>query len=602
MRRKKTSAVLTEHALLVVWGEYAQSIGLIRKWMATPVHQKEHIHPGQRKGLQLLVATLAGLPYLQDMSRSAHPLDQDLAVAAAWGQTGWADYSGVSRSLRALSLAEAQQFIQCLRAVSQPFIDAEVALAVEREGRLVYDGDLTGIAVSKSSTTYPDVAYGHMDDAICLGYQAAVVSMRSPSYGRLWLSIEHHPGNMLSAQQAAALVQAAEAGTGRRPWRRVDLLEQRLSSLAEEDKARRTRLAKLQHKREKATANLAETQQRAQKMQNELAELEQAYQSQNRPERPTSRLARLRQQVQVYQNRCVRREQALLRAIHLCERAQERVSEHHTQLQGIQQRLEGFQQENAANPNPLQAVFRLDAGFGTWENLALLMEMGYEVYTKAFNQMNVQTLHQSWVDPTAWQPVGIAAQMQCRKEVRPAHFCYDIDLGLQRFHIGNEKPKPGVLLHFGLDPVATNGQDWFLFYNRRQTMEAGIKENKQVFFLHHLKVRSTPAIILQEACVMFAANFIRWASLWIDQQCSGSAKASLDQRNVGAKRLVQVMAHTSAEVSRNADMCLLRFTPLSCLAGKELRLPSSSTQPLLRSGKVQFFQGFRRFAKWLHNP
>ncbi len=45
-----------------------------------------------------------------------------------------------------------------------------------------------------------------------------------------------------------------------------------------------------------------------------------------------------------------------------------------------------------------------------------------------------------------------------------------------------------------------------------QTIEAGIKESKQVFYLHHLKVRSEPAISLQEAFVMFAANFIRWAS------------------------------------------------------------------------------------------
>jgi hypothetical protein len=47
----------------------------------------------------------------------------------------------------------------------------------------------------------------------------------------------------------------------------------------------------------------------------------------------------------------------------------------------------------------------------------------------------------------------------------------------------------------------------------RQTIEAGIKESKQVFYLHHIKVRSEPAIYLQECFVVFAANFIRWASI-----------------------------------------------------------------------------------------
>jgi hypothetical protein len=39
-----------------------------------------------------------------------------------------------------------------------------------------------------------------------------------------------------------------------------------------------------------------------------------------------------------------------------------------------------------------------------------------------------------------------------------------------------------------------------------------MKESKQVFYLHHLTVRSEPAISLQEALVLFASNFIRWAS------------------------------------------------------------------------------------------
>ena len=70
-----------------------------------------------------------------------------------------------------------------------------------------------------------------MDDAIRLGYQAAVVSLESPTYRRLWLSIAHHPGNTVSCSQAEALVQAAEMRTGLRPMRRTELFCQRILSV-----------------------------------------------------------------------------------------------------------------------------------------------------------------------------------------------------------------------------------------------------------------------------------------------------------------------------------------------------------------------------------
>jgi hypothetical protein len=240
-------------------------------------------------------------------------------------------------------------------------------------------------------------------------------------------------------------------------------------------------------------------------------------------------------------------------------------------------------------------VFRLDAGFGTWENVALLIELGYEVYTKANNHLTVEVLHKSLVDPQAWQPVGEKAEMQSHKDFHPENFYYPLDVGLERFQHSPTVWKQSLLLHFGLDPVADDCKRWFDYYNGRQTIEAAIKEDKHVFFLHHIKVRSIPAIILQGAFVLFAANFIRWASVWIEQQCTGSAKPTLDQRIVGTKRLVQVMAHTSAEVSRNADICLVRFSPLSCLAGKELLLPGRPARPNGLFEKVHFLHDFRRF-------
>ena len=51
----------------------------------------------------------------------------------------------------------------------------------------------------------------------------------------------------------------------------------------------------------------------------------------------------------------------------------------------LRQRLEQLERDNAENTQPVEACFRLDAGFGTYENIALLIEMGYEVYIKLHN-------------------------------------------------------------------------------------------------------------------------------------------------------------------------------------------------------------------------
>jgi hypothetical protein len=85
-------------------------------------------------------------------------------------------------------------------------------------------------------------------------------------------------------------------------------------------------------------------------------------------------------------------------------------------------------------------------------------------------------------------------------------FPYPLDVALERFWIG-DKQKHATLLHFGTDPVTADLPAWFGCYNARQTIEAGIKEGKGVFEMHHLKVRSAPGLHLQEQFPVFAASF-----------------------------------------------------------------------------------------------
>jgi hypothetical protein len=309
----------TEHAWLVLLGEYARQQGLTQALNAVPLQQKVRTHRPQTKVIEFLVAILAGLPHLEDISRDGHPLDQDGAVALAWQQAAWADYSGVSRTLQGLSMSEAQAIGAVLDRFSQPFIDEAVVTAMRTQGRLVYDGDLTGRPVSDTSTTYPGVAYGHMDDAVHLGYQAAVVSLESPIDQRLWLSVQPHPGNTVSCTQVAAMVAAAEQRTCVRPLRRTELLRQRLLTVTEqrlkaEDrlKQRQTALAQAQVRRQHRLQELAAAQAA-------VTQLAATPRPRQRPERPYSQLAQAQARVVTKQRQADRQQ-------HVVAEAQRRVS------------------------------------------------------------------------------------------------------------------------------------------------------------------------------------------------------------------------------------------------------------------------------------
>lgn len=579
------SSELTQHAFLVVWGEFGQRTGLIPKIEALKLHQKRYHHSPQGKIKEFLVATLAGLEYLKDISRSAQPLDQDRSVAQAWGETAWADASGVSRTLQSLTQAEAEQTVQALNDFSQVFIDGEVNRALWLDGELRYYGDLTGLAVSKSSRTYPQVAYGHMDDRIRLGYQAAVVSMDSPSYDRLWLSGHHHPGNWVSAQCAEEMILGAEACTQVRPWRRTELLEQRLQKVVASGLSLEQRLEERTAKVCQAAQALEQVQQQLKDQQQQVDRLTILYQEQQRPQRPTSQLAAARKKLSSLQARQPRREKALAKARQMLARNQEWLDQHRVAQSALEKRLEGFRQDNRTNPHPVRAIFCLDAGFGTYQNLALAIEMGYEVYTKLNNWKVQNSLIQQVSAETTWTPVGSEAAMVCWPQHQLEGFSYPLDVALERFTDG-DRVKHCLMIHFGATAVSQDLPAWFNFYAHRQTIEAGIKESKQVFYLNRIKVRSLPAIYLQERFVLFAANYIRWADDWLAQEASAKA---FRLEGLGMKELVQVAANTSAEVIRNSESKLLRFSKQSVYAGKELKLPVIAFQLPLPLGKSYDF-------------
>ena len=464
-----------------------------------------------------------------------------------------------------------------LEQISQPYLDTEVQVLCSQRNRLRLDGDLTGIPVSNTSRTYPHAAFGHMDDDIRLGYQAGVVSLESPTYGRLWLSVAHHPGDTVSCTQAEALVLAAEARLRLRPRRRTDLLRQRIAAFEQVVTQTGERLEKQKQAVKQAKAQLVAAEQQVQAYQTQVDELEEDYQTRQRTERPTSRLAQARKRLQAIVKRTASRTSACKQAQRRLDKTTAQWSQQQAELAALDQRLLRFEQDNAANAEAVEAEFRLDAGFGTYENVALLIEMGYDLYTKPHSHKTVVYLKQQVDDTTVWTCVGANAELVAWPALQLKHCPYALDVALERFYTGKTL-KHSALFHFGAQPVTEHLPRWFQQYNGRQTTLAGMKESKQVFYLHHLKVRCEPAIYLQEAFVMFAANFIRWASHWL-QAHTPSAPNALNVQKLGIKRQVHVAAHVSAQVSGDSAGKLLKFSEQSAFAGQLLRVVGDQPSP-----------------------
>jgi hypothetical protein len=390
---------------------------------------------------------LAGFPHLQDISRSAHPLDQDQMVAEAWGQPAWADYSGVSRTLQRLSESEVEAITGVLNSVSQPFIDQETALARQRSGRLIYDADLTGRPISSPSSTYPGAAFGYMGDGVALGYQMALVSLHSPTYGRLWLTNQLHPGDTVSATQTQALVQAAECRTGLRPRRRTALVAMRLAAAQRTSKAAdeqyQTSYEELRMLQDKDRDAIIEW--RA--WQHQVCELEAEYTQTGRQSTAHDKLTRARRKVAMYEGRLPRLQQALVCAQRRLQRHEQTLHDASAEVERLRSHHQRLLEENHTNVQPIQALFRLDSGFASRENIAWLMEMGYDLYTKARSAHLPNRLAAAVTPASLWQRVGGNATLTAwTKTTVDDHFIYPLNVALARYQTG-ETTRHAVLVH-----------------------------------------------------------------------------------------------------------------------------------------------------------
>jgi len=546
----------TEHGMLVAFGEFLQQHGFLDRLRQVLVPQKTHAFSPQDKLIELLIGIMSGIEHLQDLNHGPRPLTKDAAVAQAWGIERFAHFTTVGRTLAACDEQTVVATEAAIQAFSRPFVESAVHELLRRGQRVVYDLDLTGQPVSSTSTTYPDAAFGWMDDQVRLGYQLARVSLLTHTGERIWLAGFHHPGDMVSSSCLKELVQAAEARTGVRPQRRPEWVSQRITA-QQECIARTRRLAnqqqvKLRRLQQTHTTLIGKTYHGRQLLKGPISPKKQA---------------RLQVQVTNWQKRLPRLVKQLAQTQQVLATHQARLAEQETELAALRAWQAQLSTENEANPNPPAIAVRIDAGFASGENLTWLLEMGYAPNTKAPNARTTTALRAQLPRGATWEKVGDNAEMVLIGE-RQLHGCpYPLTVALERFKIGRTF-KYATLVRVGAAPSLP---DWFAQYNARQTIEAGNKEFKGTFFVQHLMSRSAAGIQLQVLFTGLAANVVRWAQPWL-ASCAADPTPTVRRTLSSPKALVRVAANATALVQQTHEGTTVLFGPRSALPGAAFAL------------------------------
>jgi hypothetical protein len=543
--------------MLVAFGEFLQQHGLLERLRQVPVPQRTHDYKPQDKLIEFLAGIMSGIEHLQDLNGGPRPLAQDVAVAQAWGLEAFAHFTTVGRTLAACDEQTVAVTEAAISAFSRPFVETTVYELLRRGQSLVYDLDLTGQPVSSTSTTYPEAAFGWMNDQVRLGYQLARVSLSPRAGERLWLAGFHHPGNTLSSDCLRELIIAAEAQTGVRPRRRVELVHQRI----EQQQAAIARLKRLAQQQRTRRDQLRATHTRL---------IGQLYHAEQIRKGPISRQkqARLRQQVKGWRKRLPKVIAQLAKTERLLTTHEANAQEHERRLNEMRAWLAQLEADNQANSNPPDHVeVRMDAGFTSGEHLAWLLEMGYEPNTKAHNGQTARALLAGLPRRPDWHKVGENAEMVLVGDYH-MHGCpYPLTAAIERFKVGRAF-KFATLVRYGPAPKLA---EWFAHYNARQTIEAGNKEMKSTFHVQHLMSRSPSGIRLQALFTGLAANMLRWCRPWL-KDCAAAPTPNVTRALNSSKALVRVAANSAALVQRTGNSTSVLFGPHSALPGAAFTL------------------------------
>ena len=561
----------TDHAWLVVLGHFAQALRLVTALAEVPLRQRkgpDETKP-QTKLVEFLVGILGGIEYLQDLNKGPQPIVKDQTIAAAWGQAIFRHYAQVSRTLEVADEETLAAVVKVLRTVSAPFIQAAVMEEVKRKGCLMIDVDLTGRVVSPTSSDYDDATFGWMDDGVSKGYQDALTSLISERWQRLMLTLQRYSGRTLSAECLQAALTQVEELLQVRPRRRVELVQARSEDMGVQIEQLHSQVEHNQQEQRSLWSRIGEAQADREHYQAEVSRLENEYQAKGWLERPHSQLAKMRRKLTSAKKRQARAWRDLTKLQHRTERLQQQINQAQAELLAVDEWLAHLEADNIANPNPVSMVVRLDAGFSTGANLTWLIEMGYTVLTKAHHHSSTDSLRRRLPPQPGWSQVGKNAEAIAMGEYYQNDCPYPLQAMLVRYHLP-DKFRFTTLFYYDECPPPSLA-NWFKLYNARQTIEAGIKEEKSVFTLKRHLVRSPIGMQLQEQFALFGANFVRWAAAWVKDLLSQSSH-NFTQALGQIKTLVRVVSRTRARWVRNALGNTLIFDEPSPFAGTTICL------------------------------
>jgi hypothetical protein len=576
-RSTQTKVQHTDHALLVGLGMFGQQIGLFDALDEVRFPGRVYKRSPQRKLRELMAALAAGYRNLQDIDLAPDAIRADPLMVAVWDVQGFAHYTNVSRGIRRADATTVSDLQAALERVSAPFWVRDLEEALAAGGPLRLEGDTTGLS---TTANMPGVEAGLIEGRLQPGFHIASVSLRTPVY-RVMLGSAHFNGKKVSCQTLETLIRLAEQRVGR-PRRRVELLYSQLDVLKREESRWRGKAQRAQACAQRYEERVWELHFRIRETEQEVEQLELRYAG--REVRPHSRLAQARRHLQTYhrwqasaRRRQQQAEQTVWRFLYRAEEVREG-------QQALRERIVRYEEESYTNSHPLEIVFSLDGGFGTPKNVALLTEMGYEVMTKAHGRTATPQLKRDVNPATVWETVNSITQATEGQRTKFGRCPYPVRLILTRQQRG-EKVRHSTLVISPPDAAWGRGPslahcrlgtaESVHFYNRRQDIEAGIKEFKGVFYLGHMRFFSAEAVQIQEQLITFLPNFIRWAIRYYFRpnviHLPNRADRGLDQ----LKDVVRVAMRSQAEVRYEAGGCVLKFAPKGAFAGLVVDLRQS---------------------------
>ena len=547
-----TCQQVTSHALGLSFGYFAQEIGLISKLHNVSIPMKTVSHSPQEKLVEFFVSIVLGMEYLKDISHSGYPLVRDPALAQAWCQDQFADYSGVSRVLSLIGATEYTHIKQVLVEVSTPFFEEERTLFCQSPKPMIWDCDLTGLEVSAYSHTYPHSRFGSMNhETLGQGYQLPYLVLTGLD-SKLVLSTELLAGNRNSVSCLKDILQVGEYYMGI-PRRRPEVLTGTIHDIKEHEHTLKRLLATAQAKVDHDAVSQHVVSEKITRWKREL---------QARPwsNKPFSQYQKLTRQIASKEPMLTRIRQRRPHLDHLVTRYQERLQQVSTTLLSWQTYQAQLERDNTTHHRFNTVIVRHDGGFASQENLIWEAASGYYFISKGYNSLSTTSfVERKEGDGVLLNPVS-TGWLFTNETIQGLPMPIDVLLVEQT---ATATPKWSVILAYL--PFHLAARDLFTFYHARNTVEASIKEGKSVFRLHPFKVRSEYGIKLQQLFTNFAQNFIRWFQRWAFQKTNADF---FNQR--GVKEIVTTAANTMAHIHYEKHDMTVTFHEVSCYAGKHL--------------------------------